>query len=159
MRLFLGQNIRKSFKPCLALDWPLLIVTGRSVTHHAFLVEARVGLKYLIPIEMNSLFRLFSNTFFSFFFFSFVSFYLIALILILVESSPKPVLWAVRLGSMSTPFVRHSHLTVRKTLFANYSCYWINQESSYRDYYPNWYPTFFTDFMPFRCFYSNNNYA
>ena len=47
--------IDKSFKPCFAFDWPLLIVTDLSVTHHAFLVKAGVDLKSLIPREMSSL--------------------------------------------------------------------------------------------------------
>ena len=56
MRLILRQNIGKSFQPCFAFDWPLLIFTGRSFTHRAFLIEAGDDLKSLIPIEMSSLF-------------------------------------------------------------------------------------------------------
>ena len=42
MSLILRQNIGKSFKICFAFDWPQLIGTGNSVTHHAFLIEAGV---------------------------------------------------------------------------------------------------------------------
>ena len=60
------------------------------ITHHAFLNDVGVDLKSLIPIEMSSLFRLFHTFSTPFSFYFLVYFYKVALILILVESSPKP---------------------------------------------------------------------
>ena len=58
MRLIL-REISRALLWLLLRYWPLLIVTGRSVTHHAFLVEAGVDLKSRIPREMGSLVRLY----------------------------------------------------------------------------------------------------
>ena len=137
MKLILRQNIGKSFKPCFNFDWSLLIGTSRSVTHHAFLVEAGVDLKSLIPIEMSSLFRLF-HTFFNTFFFLFSCFFK-------YDCFNINFIWVIgKEGSVNSWGQCQHHVFTTLIwpsgrLFCECQLF-INQENTQRNFYANWYP-------------------
>ena len=82
MGLILRQNIGKSVKLCFAFDWPLLLGTGSSLTHHAFLIEAGIVSQrneqpcYIILRVFNT------------FFFHFLGFYKHALFLVEILLTP-----------------------------------------------------------------------